>query len=485
MMQLATVYKRLPAGVKTLGVLIVVLWVGAGVRLHALGAPSLWLDEAYTWYLLRPSWHDIWSTMQLISDTSPLYYVVMRLWTALAGESEFALRFVGAAAELLTVPVIYRLGRDMFGRAAGWWACAVFALSPFAVWYARDARPYGLYVLSAALALWGFWRWAERGRPAWGWVAASAVLYLTHYASALFVLVEAVYLISILRQRPLLFRRWFVLQAVAALPVGIYALTFFLRRVPISSNAWIPRPGLPAVPQTLINFLSADAEQLTLLGAALAMAAVAVLAAGRPAQPDRRATRLLGVWLLLPMTAIWLFSFRLPAYIDRFFFPEIIALAVLLGAGLAQLGAALPRWRRAALAAGALVLGGGMALACVRVLADPAYAKEDWRGAAHIVDTQYADLPMLVGDSETVLGLLPYRLPQPGVGQAVTKTLDATTQRSVVVLRSQADTNHGLTKSAIYDPVTDSDLAGWFAAHPRRVEAVHRLAGVGIVVLAP
>jgi mannosyltransferase len=482
---LSKLFRSRLSAAKTVAILVAVLWVGAALRLHALGGLSFWLDEAYSWYLLHPSWHDIWGVMLLISDTSPFYYVVTRLWAGLMGQSEFALRWLGAAAELVTIPVIYRLGRDMFGRAAGLWAAALLALSPFAVWYARDARPYGFYVLWAALALWGFWRWAERGRSAWPWVAASAALYLTHYGAALFALAQAAYLIMRLRQRPLLFRRWFGWQAVAALPTGLYLFTFWLRHTPISGNGWIPHPGLLAVPQTLINFLSADAQQLTLLGAVVALAAVVVLEAARQARPDRHAMLLLSWWLSFPMTAIWLFSFRLPAYIDRFFFPEIIALVVLLGVGLSQLGTLEPRWARAALAVSALALGGGMALGSVRVLTDAAYAKEDWRGAAQVIDTRYAHTPLLAEDNETLLGLLPYRPVNTAAGQALTQTLDAATQETVVVLRSQADTNHGVTKSAMFDPVTESKLAGWFAAHPRRIETVYRLAGVGIVVIIP
>jgi mannosyltransferase len=473
-------------GAKTTGRLLAILLLGCFLRFHALGRLSLWLDEAYTWYLLRPSWSDIWGVMLLISDTSPLYYVVTRLIAPLIGQSEFALRFVAASAGLLALPVVYRAGREMFGRTAGLWACGLLALSPFAVWYARDARPYGFYVLLAALALWGFWRWAERGRPAWPWVLASAALYLTHYASALFVFAQAAYLIMGLRQRPMLFRRWFGWQAVAAAPTSLYLLAFLLRRQPITANTWIPKPGWLALGQTLVNFLSADAQHLTVLGGVLALAAVGVLALALWAnKKNRRATCLLVWWLCLPMAATWLLSFRLAAYIDRFFLPEIVAFVLLLGAGLAKIRALESKMTQAAAGAAALVLLGGMALASGRVLTDPAYVKEDWRGAAQVIQVQYAAMPLLAQDGETLLGLLPYWSSGQVAGQALPENLNSATGATVVVLRSLRDTNHGLTKSALFDPLTETALAGWFAAHPQRVRAVYRLAGVGIVVVAP
>ena len=476
---------RYPLNVKTVGLLVVIVLGGSFLRFHALGQLSLWLDEAYTWYLLRPSWLDIWRVMLLISDTSPLYYVATRLIAPLIGQSEFALRFVAASAGLVAVPVVYRAGREMFGRAVGLWACALLALSPFAVWYARDARPYGFYVLFAALVLWGFWRWAERGQPAWPWVLASAALYLTHYASALFVFAQAAYLVMGLRQRPLLFRRWFGWQVVAAAPTGLYLLAFLLRRQPITANTWIPKPGWLAVGQTLLNFLSADAQSLTVLGVMLAAAAVGVLAVVLRSRQSRRALRLLWWWLLLPMVAGWLLSFRLAAYIDRFFFPEIIAFVLLLGVGLAKAGSSKSRVTQVAGGVAAVILCGGMALASGRILADSAYAKEDWRGAAQVIDTKYAEAPLLAQDGETLLGLLPYHSFDVAAGQALPENLDSATQSTVVVLRSLSDTNHGLTKSAVFDPLAESTLAEWFAAHPQRIQAVYRLAGVGLVVITP
>jgi uncharacterized membrane protein len=465
--------------------------MAAFLRLYDLGRQSFWLDEAYTWYLTWPSWQDIWRVMLLISDTSPLHYVVTRLLVPLIGQGEFALRFVTLAAEMITLPVIYRLGRDMFNRTVGLCASALFAFSPFAVWYARDARPYGFYVLFAALALWGFWRWAERGHRPWLFVLASAAFYLTHFASMLFALAQAGYVIADLRRRPLLFRRWFGLQMLAALPTGLYELTFLLRRQPISGNGWIPRPGLLAPLQTLLNFLSADVERWAVLSVLLAIAGAVVLAIGlyplgAASAQERAARRILLWWMLLPMLAMWLFSVRLPAYVDRFFFPEIIPLMMLLAAGLARLcGWSLSKGvARVALFACALILFGGMLLSSAVLYTSPRYAKEDWRGAAQFVSAQALEAQLLVQDGEVVLGLSPY-LQHVNAEPALPEKLDAADKLTAVILRSPHESGHALSKTAPFDPLTESPLASWFATHPNRVQRVYQFVGVSVVMVKP
>lgn len=470
--------------------LTAILLAALGLRLHDLGRESFWLDEAYTWYLMLPTWRDIWGVMLLISDTSPLYYVVARLSVPWLGKSEFVLRLVALLAGILAVPVSYRLGRSMFGRETGLWAAALLTLSPFAVWYARDARPYGFYLLFAALALWGFWRWAERGRGPWLFVLASAALYLTHYASALFAFAQMGYLLANFRRNPWLFRRWFGWQTLAALPTGLYILAFLLRRQPLTGNAWIPKIGVLAPMRTLLNFLSADGDQLTWLGILAALAGVMVFAAGlRPcgaAGPRGAAARpLLLWWLFLPMLMAWLLSSRLPAYIDRFFIPEIVAFVLLLGAGLARLAALRAAWSRVLFAAGALALCGGMLAASLRLFTSPRYAKEDWRGAAQFIAAQYPGAPLLAQDGEALLGLLPYRPSGEAAGQASPETVEAADQLTLVLLRSPHDTNHGLSKTTPFDPLVQSPLADWFAAHPERLLEVQRFVGLGVVVVGP
>ena len=199
----------------TLGVLLAVLLAGGFLRLHDLGAKSLWLDEAYTWNMvIGHDWGGVWGAMLYWSNVSPLPYVLLKLGLPLFGTTEFGLRLLSAFAGWLAIPVTYRLGRMLCGGWAGALAAAMVALSPFAVWYAQEARAYGLYLFLSALVLWTFVR-AERGR---GWAAyslACALAYLTHYVAAVYAYAQAAYCLTQLRRRPRLFRRWALAQAAA------------------------------------------------------------------------------------------------------------------------------------------------------------------------------------------------------------------------------------------------------------------------------
>ena len=73
--------------------LFAILLFGFAFRVHALGAQSFWLDEAYTWGVVtRTTWGDVWGAMLAVSDVSPLYYVLAKLVTPLWGASEFGFK---------------------------------------------------------------------------------------------------------------------------------------------------------------------------------------------------------------------------------------------------------------------------------------------------------------------------------------------------------------------------------------------------------
>lgn len=77
----------------------------------------------------------------------PLYSLVLHLWTSVAGDARWSLRFPSAIAGVLTVPAFAWLAGRWLGRDAVTPAAWLAAGSPFLVWYSQEARNYSLLVL--------------------------------------------------------------------------------------------------------------------------------------------------------------------------------------------------------------------------------------------------------------------------------------------------------------------------------------------------
>jgi len=456
--------------------LFAILLVGFAFRVHDLGAQSFWLDEAYTWGVVtRTTWGDVWSAMLVVSDVSPLYYVLVKLVAPLWGASEFGLRVVGAFFGWLAIAATYRLGRAMFEERIGVLASAIVALSPFAIWHSQDARPYGMYLFLAAFTLWGLYR-AERGR---GWkifVIASALMYLTHYVAALFAYAQALYVLTRLRAKPQLFRQWFVAQVVAVIPIAAWVIAFLFQRRPLTANSWIPAVTFLTPLQTLWNFVMGDADQGTLIMMIGVIWLIALMSWG--ARTFSVAAQFLSWWLILPIATAWAFSFRLPAYMDRFFEPALLSVALLLAVGLL----ALPSSRLRILTIALTLIA--ISFASTRLFFDSTFTKEDWRGVTQAARAR--NLPVAVLDSETMLGMTPY-LPSPLGFVPIRSQTDLTNQLAqgsfVLVIRSPHESAHALGEAGRFDPLTESpdDIVRWFKTHPEIKINLQRFVGVAVV----
>ena len=458
-------------------VLLGILLLGAFLRFHTLGRQSFWVDEAYTWgVVVNTTWLTVWKSMLVVSDVSPLSYVIAKMCAPLFGTHEFGLRLPSAFLGWLAIAAIYRAGRAMFGKTAGVLAATFIAVSPFAVWYSQDARPYGLYLLLGVWVLWGFWR-AERGQG-WGmFILASMAMYVTQYVSALFVYAQVGYILTQLRRQPLLFRKWALAQMVSVIPVVCWVIGFLLLRQPITANTWIPKVTLLTPLNTIWNFVSGDLEQWTWLTAPGAAIVIGLMIRGT--WTLNRTTQLLLWWLLLPLTTAWMLSLRLPVYIDRFFEPAILSMALLVAVGLIRLPTKIT-------VTASLLLAFVMLSATFRLYGDPIFVREDWRGAAG----QLASLGLTVGvpDPESVLGITPYMSPSLRDKLAFARDVsDLKTRWSegpfVLVIRSPHDSAHALSKSAPFDPLMEGPMFFrlWRMAHPEASVTVHQFVGLALV----
>jgi hypothetical protein len=210
--------------VASLGLLILIMVLAAGLRLvHARGQ-ALWGDEVFS--LAMATGHslegarDTWipslgdftvfetpvapgslrvylehaSPLESparvvravrISDTSPpLYYVSLWLWTVLAGTRDFVLRCHSIFWALASIPVVWSLARAVGRTRTAVLVCTLFAVLPMPIDASIEVRMYSmLWFWAACLALASMR--ITSGRYSAGWLCLFAVAaacgMLTHY----------------------------------------------------------------------------------------------------------------------------------------------------------------------------------------------------------------------------------------------------------------------------------------------------------------
>ena len=149
-----------------LGPLALVL-VAFAIRGLSITRQSLWLDEVYSLIFVQGNLGEAWRNGIFPEQNphAPAYYLLLWGWLKGGGVNDLAARWLSLMCGIASVAALWRLARDWGSFRAANIAATLMALSPFAIWYAQEARQYSLYLLLALLATLLLSRLA-RARPA-------------------------------------------------------------------------------------------------------------------------------------------------------------------------------------------------------------------------------------------------------------------------------------------------------------------------------
>ncbi len=403
------VNKSYQVGWGLLGVALVAL--AFGLRVYELETKSIWLDEAL-------SFHRAASFDQAISglivtggvpsrDTQPpLYFVLLYGFLRLAGDSDFAAKFLSAFFSVLTVPVLAATGRRLGGSRVGLLAALLAASSPLYVWYAQEVRMYTLLVFFSALAFYlglrsadGLLRGAYRSGMAWAGAAflAASLGVLTQYLAFFVVPALGFGLVAALARR----RRTLILGGSAFLALAAPPL---LVEVLWGRLITGPTPQFREVSPLVIlwDLLGRAAAGLVLEGPlldGLAAVLLGLMLGGLLKGPETPGRWWLAGLVLLPAAAVALVGAQRPVISNvrhLIFATPGLYLAVALG--LEALRRRFP--------ATALVLLGilavGAALGLIRYF-DPALQKDDFRSLVVYLQQNVGPEDLVLVHEATVL----------------------------------------------------------------------------------
>ncbi len=238
-----------------LWIALFLLAMGAALRFGALERHSFWTDEFFT---LR-SIGALVAPQSPAEATPPLYFLLLKFWSAAAGATFGSLRAFSALWGVAGLGVVWLAASRLIAPRAGLFALALTAFSPFHLAYSQEARPYAMVFALSAASLWTLAE-AIQGAPRW-WVpylAVTSALLYTHYwglfvwaAGALYALGNAP------RQSP---------DPQSAirnlLPVALAGVTFLPHLATLAATTarhaqpdfWTPPPALANLGQALVAF---------------------------------------------------------------------------------------------------------------------------------------------------------------------------------------------------------------------------------------
>jgi hypothetical protein len=184
----------------------------------------------------------------------PLYFLLLAGWSRLFGATEAAARSLSGILYIAAASALFGLVRSFWDRRTAVLAAAIYLSSPLALLAAHFARMYALVSLLAIVSTWAYLRlWNGPSRRACVvLVTVNALGSFTHLWFFFLLLAEG---LCALPGRRRVARIW-VMLAASVVPFALLwspALVIQLRHSG-DTMAWVPRPGLFMVGQTLFLY---------------------------------------------------------------------------------------------------------------------------------------------------------------------------------------------------------------------------------------
>ena len=226
-------------------------------RLWHLTDSCLWFDEIFSIHAAEQSWSSLfWFVAQDLIHP-PLFYVLLKIWITIGGETLFWLRFFPVFFSILTLVPFYFLCRQLklnFQTIAV--AFAFLAANGALIKYAQEVRMYALFLFLSVVSIWLFTRFLHLGKNIWLLSLTNIFLIYTHYFGWLIVLAE-VFVILILQRIKI--RQISIMLGICFLSFAPWIVALW-RTAQINADlaqniGWISKPGLITIFQFVFDLI--------------------------------------------------------------------------------------------------------------------------------------------------------------------------------------------------------------------------------------
>jgi hypothetical protein len=335
-------------------ILVVILFVA--LRFWKITSFSLWGGEAFSMIGVKQTWLGMFSYVIADIVHPPLFYVLLKLWIALGGESLLWLKLFPVISSIALVVPFYFLCRELhFQLPEMGLALFLAAINGYLIHYAQELRMYSLFTFLSMCSFWLFMRYFNATTATNRRLLVLALVNLlniyTHYYGWIVVGMEFLFLLIWQRHKLLNFGLSALILLLIFAPWAYQVIRQAQSIGGLDRNLdWIPRPHAIDI----LNFYATlngplGYRYLKFAGSMLFLLPVALWfwQLKRSDPLTKHSERIVFSWLallsFLPVMGLYFISQRLDQaiWIDRYFIFISIPYLMMVAVAVCRLK---PRW---------------------------------------------------------------------------------------------------------------------------------------------
>lgn len=375
---------------------------------------SLWLDEAIN--VLATTQYgflDMVTKYSLADFHPPGYFVLLWIWTRMGGIGEIWVRLPSVIFGIMTVWLVFLLGKEFFNRKTALLAALFMALAPLHVYYSQEARMYSLATFAAVACFYFFWRLINYGSK-WdrlGYIITGILVLYSDYVVYFIFPAQALYVLLNEGEK---LKRFLLPLSVIILTLTPW-LFIFPKQLATGTGAATGLPGwadvvggagikdLLLIPvKTFFGRISIENKLLYGLVASLVGLVYGFVIYKGLKKFDKQ-VRLLIFWVAIPLALTFVVSFFIPVlsyFRILFILPPVY---LLLAKGVDTL--------RTQAWPGRLALSAVCIISLISLFVyytNPKFQREDWRKAVKEIEIRVKDDSLILFESNDVIAPFKY-----------------------------------------------------------------------------
>jgi mannosyltransferase len=299
-------------------------------RVLFLTSEDIGLDEPFTIY------HAQFPVVTIIEhlkgyNNPPLYEIILHYWIRLFGISPFSVRMLPMLFACFSPLALYWFAKKNFSLRIAIASSLLLSFSYLLMYYAHDCRVYTLFTLLTILSMHFFIETVKsESKPLLQTVAfiiCTTLLIYAHYFGFFVLLFQGMYLLIFKRGAILRFAGFYLIILLLYLP---HLYPFLLRMGDsVSGGTWIEPPGIEGLYNALWVF--SNFPFITVGCIILLVSTVVKIILKKEWKPLSPLVALIVFWFLFVYIGMFIISFWVPMYINRYLIYGLPAYYITIG----------------------------------------------------------------------------------------------------------------------------------------------------------